>query len=112
MGHRVVAFGRPAQTYASGRVCAAPSCSTRLSIYNPLGYCALHHSQRFRRAATAPAASPIGSDPGAALVERRDLRSEDGSETLLSREHRIATDTHSHVIPACRRKRPPGSTRD
>ena len=58
MGHRVVALGRPVHTYASGRVCAAPSCSTRLSIYNPLGYCALHHSQRFRRVATRPRRHP------------------------------------------------------
>ncbi len=58
MGHRVVALGRPAQTYASGRVCAAPSCSTRLSIYNSLGYCALHHSQHFRRVATRPRRHP------------------------------------------------------
>ena len=54
MGHRVVALGKPARTYASGRVCAAPGCSTRLSIYNPLGYCALHRSQRSGRVATRP----------------------------------------------------------
>jgi hypothetical protein len=52
MGHRVVALGKPARTYASGRVCAAPGCSTRLSIYNPLPYCALHRSQQSRRLAT------------------------------------------------------------
>jgi hypothetical protein len=58
MGHRVVALGTPSQTYASGRVCAAPGCSARLSIYNSLAYCALHRSQQSRRLATRPRRHP------------------------------------------------------
>ena len=58
MGHCVVALGTPSRTYASGRVCAAPGCSARLSIYNSLAYCALHRSQQSRRLATRPRRHP------------------------------------------------------
>lgn len=32
----------PQKTYPKGRVCAQPGCDTRLSMYNPEEYCALH----------------------------------------------------------------------
>jgi hypothetical protein len=48
MGHRLVAVGMPSRVYAAGRVCAAPDCVTRLSIYNPLSYCSLHAALRSR----------------------------------------------------------------
>jgi hypothetical protein len=37
--------GRPSQkipAFGSGRVCAAPRCSTILSTYNPALFCSLH----------------------------------------------------------------------
>jgi hypothetical protein len=48
MGHRLVALGVPSRIYTAGRVCAAPGCGTRLSIYNPLAYCSLHGALRSR----------------------------------------------------------------
>ena len=48
MGHRLVALGVSSRVYAAGRVCAAPDCATRLSIYNPLSYCSLHAALRSR----------------------------------------------------------------
>jgi len=39
---RIPAFGR-------GRVCEAPGCGTRLSIYNPALYCSLHEAARLLR---------------------------------------------------------------
>jgi len=56
MGHRLVAQGVPSRIYAAGRVCAAPGCATRLSIYNPLAYCALHGALRSRASAVAVSA--------------------------------------------------------
>ena len=35
-------------TYECGRVCAADDCETRLSIYNPSPYCALHDHSRVK----------------------------------------------------------------
>ncbi len=57
MGHRVVALNAPSRIYAADRVCAAPGCGTRLSIYNPLPYCALHGALR-SRASAARGVSP------------------------------------------------------
>lgn len=37
---------RPSRTFASGRVCTAPGCSTRLSIYNRTAHCAVHEEPR------------------------------------------------------------------
>jgi hypothetical protein len=34
--------GRPAKTFAKGRVCSEPGCGTALSIYNKSRYCYLH----------------------------------------------------------------------
>ncbi len=51
MARRVVAYNEPSRVYAVGRVCAAPDCATRLSIYNPLRYCSLHASLRSRSSA-------------------------------------------------------------
>jgi hypothetical protein len=51
MGHRLVAQGMPSRIYTAGRVCAAPGCATRLSIYNPLSYCSLHSALRSRASA-------------------------------------------------------------
>lgn len=56
MGHRVVALTVPSRAYAAGRVCAAPDCTTRLSIYNPLPYCSLHSALRSRSSAVAVSA--------------------------------------------------------
>lgn len=33
---------RPPRRFPSGRLCADPGCSTRLSIYNESDYCSLH----------------------------------------------------------------------
>jgi len=33
---------RPPRRFSTGRVCAAPDCATRLSIYNESHHCALH----------------------------------------------------------------------
>jgi hypothetical protein len=36
--------GRPARTFARGRICAEPGCDTKLSIYNDDEFCCLHVS--------------------------------------------------------------------
>jgi len=41
-GERVDRTPRPGRTYPPGRVCAAPTCRTRLSIYNPERFCWSH----------------------------------------------------------------------
>ena len=49
------------RTYARGRVCAAESCATVLSVYNGAAFCALHDCvMASRRAApcTLPANGP------------------------------------------------------
>jgi len=61
MGHRLVAVGMPSRVYAAGRVCAAPGCVTRLSIYNPLAYCSLHAALRSR--ASSMGVSPKRTSP-------------------------------------------------
>jgi hypothetical protein len=33
---------RPSSTFGRRRVCAAPGCPTRLSIYNPTTRCSIH----------------------------------------------------------------------
>jgi hypothetical protein len=35
---------RPSRTYPVGRICAAPECDTRLSIYNPEVRCWVHEA--------------------------------------------------------------------
>ncbi len=51
MGHRVLAITGQSRVYAAGRVCAAEGCETRLSIYNPQSFCALHAALRSRGSA-------------------------------------------------------------
>jgi hypothetical protein len=41
-GARVSELPRANRTYASGRVCAAEGCETKLSIYNKWEYCWQH----------------------------------------------------------------------
>ncbi len=36
---------RNIRSFGDGRVCAAGTCATRLSRYNPDEYCAAHHDQ-------------------------------------------------------------------
>ena len=42
MGERFVGHRRSTRTFAQGRVCTQPGCSTRLSIYNGGSLCAVH----------------------------------------------------------------------
>ena len=49
-------------TYGVGRVCAEPDCETRLSMYNPSAYCALHDHSR------TETMRPAGPKP---VIERR-----------------------------------------
>jgi hypothetical protein len=58
MARRVVALNEPSRAYAAGRVCAAPDCGTRLSVYNPLRYCALHAALRSRSSARGVSVKP------------------------------------------------------
>ncbi len=63
---RVGSEARP-PSYAGGRVCAQRSCGTRLSIYNPDPYCALHSlpiavERRRRRPGVDRAPAPSGFD--------------------------------------------------
>ncbi len=41
-------------TYGGGRVCAEHDCETRLSMYNPSAYCALHDHSRTETRAAGP----------------------------------------------------------
>ena len=42
VGASRVLAGRPIRTFGRGRVCAAHSCGTRLSCYNPTKSCSIH----------------------------------------------------------------------
>lgn len=39
---RILTAGSHVATFGKDRICAAPRCATRLSVYNPTGYCSLH----------------------------------------------------------------------
>ncbi len=41
-GAQVRALPRPNKRFAEGRVCAAPGCGTKLSMYNKWKYCWQH----------------------------------------------------------------------
>jgi len=61
VGGTVRALPRPNRRFAEGRVCAAPGCGTKLSIYNKWTYCWQHepvHSYvpRGKRKSTSKAA--------------------------------------------------------
>ena len=45
--------------HAHGRVCGKPGCDTRLSIYNPLPFCALHAVQVNAAPRRAASRSPL-----------------------------------------------------
>lgn len=45
LGERFDGVGRQARTLPAGRCCAHMDCETRLSIYNPSSYCALHQDE-------------------------------------------------------------------
>jgi hypothetical protein len=45
-GERLVGYRRSARTFAQGRTCQHPGCTTRLSIYNSGKLCALHAAFR------------------------------------------------------------------
>ncbi len=41
-GEPLVNYRRAPRTFRRDRICAAPECSTHLSIYNPGAYCSAH----------------------------------------------------------------------
>lgn len=53
-GSRVIGLPRRNRTYPAGRVCAAPGCGTRLSIYNKGKHCWQHQ----------PVQQYVSRDPG------------------------------------------------
>jgi hypothetical protein len=46
---RILTSRERVATFEKDRVCAAQSCATRLSVYNPTCYCALHAPQAVSR---------------------------------------------------------------
>jgi hypothetical protein len=46
VGASRIITGRPIRTFAAGRVCAAHSCTARLSCYNPTKRCSVHSEFR------------------------------------------------------------------
>ncbi|HLI53662.1 MAG TPA: hypothetical protein VKU88_05005 [Acidimicrobiales bacterium] len=41
-GHTLSGGERPSRSFARGRTCRQPGCTTRLSVYNSGKYCYLH----------------------------------------------------------------------
>lgn len=66
---------RPAR-YASGRRCAAPGCSTILSMYNPASFCCVHDREaapvRTRRKPERPTMIVVCARPGCAIAYATD----------------------------------------
>jgi hypothetical protein len=48
LGEPFTGATRSPRTYRPDRVCAAPGCATRLSIYNGTAVCASHNAHRAR----------------------------------------------------------------
>ena len=49
MADPLVGYRRHPRTFQADRVCAAPDCATRLSIYNSGSFCAPHSAHRLWR---------------------------------------------------------------
>ena len=70
-------------TYEGGPVCAADNCETRLSIYNPSAYCALHdHSRAAPDETSRPAIHK-------AVMERRCAYEKCGALFLATNSRRV-----------------------
>jgi len=53
-GEPLVTYRRTPRTFGADRVCAAPGCTTRLSIYNDGTVCSAHASHRVGRRPAPP----------------------------------------------------------
>jgi hypothetical protein len=72
MAEPFVGVRRNPRTYRPDRVCAAPGCRTRLSIYNSTPVCAEHnpHRGRTRRSrGRSPESPETNEGPGALRAE-------------------------------------------
>ena len=70
MAEPFIGVRRNPRTYRRNRVCAAPGCATRLSIYNSTTVCAEHNPYRVRSRRSrdrSPEAHEANEGPGEVL---------------------------------------------